>query len=593
MNKQLILFCVFVLLQAKAYAGDGCDSGAPGPLNLAFVAWLENRRTNVNFVAECAIVPSPIAEPDQSVKGARKRLLGAALEFPAKYDSRSLGFALPVRDQGSDGTCWAHSGLAALEWNILKIEGRVVDFSENNLANRHGFDYEGWSRGNPDMVAAYLLRWDGPVLEYYDPYPNRGNDFRLPPVRHVQKVCWIPRKNDFLDNDGIKSAVMNYGAVQVAYYHNYSSTYFNAKTASYYYPNNHDTSHLVAIIGWDDDYSKENFIQKPPGDGAYIVRNSWGEYWGEKGHFYVSYYDPTFGQYRMSAYSGSEYPDNYADVYQYDTYGCTGNWGWNRNDGWGANIFTARADDSIAAVGFYAFSAESTYEVRIYTGCDPDNPTSGNLAISQFGELDEAGYNTIALNSIVDVKKGDRFSVVLHISSPDINYPLALEWRTEGYTGNVTANVGESFRSGNGTSWYDFTDGDRVCSFCMKAYTKPNAQQTTHTLGAKMPHAWLDDYPEILHGQCGGNYERAALAKGKNGRTLYESYIAKLDPSSTNSDLQVSIDFDKNHNVLIDYAPKWSDRKYEVLGTTSLSDMAVWEPANPSHHFFKVRVELP
>lgn len=599
MDKKLLSVCLCsMVFLMDAQASTEYDTGAPGPINPRFVQWLENKRTNGISAASCAIVPEPIVMPTRrdtmlrSGNSNTRLTSGASLSYPSFYDSRASGFSLPVRNQGSEGTCWAHSGLAALEWNVLKTEGRVMDFSESNIANRHGFDYDGWQWGNGDMVSAYFLRWDGPILEYYDRYPNK-NIVVVAPARHVQKVCWIAPKSEPLDNNEIKRAIMKYGAVQVAYYSNTASKYYNAKTASYYYPTSHDTSHLVTIIGWDDNYPKENFATVPDGNGAYIVRNSWGESWGCDGHFYVSYYDKTFGQYRMYAYSGSDYPDNYADVYQYDTYGCTGNWGWNRNDGWGANIFTAKSDDSIAAVGFYAFSEGSTYEIRVYTGCYESNPTSGTLALSQEGELEEAGYNTIPLITTVDVMKGQRFSVVLHISSPDVNYPLALEWRTEGYTGNVTANAGESFRSGNGTDWYDFTDGDRTCSFCMKAYTTPKARAMTQNAIARMPCSWLDDYPEILHETCGGDYEKAAVSEGRNGRTLYDSYVAKLDPTSTNSDLKVSIDFDEFHNVVIDYAPKWEDRRYEIVGKTNLIDTADWASTNSAHRFFRVKVEIP
>jgi hypothetical protein len=54
-------------------------------------------------------------------------------------------------------------------------------------------------------------------------------------------------------------------------------------------------NHGVTIVGWDDNYSVKNFLadKQPPADGAWIVRNSWGEDYGNEGYFYLSYYDQT------------------------------------------------------------------------------------------------------------------------------------------------------------------------------------------------------------------------------------------------------------------------------------------------------------
>ena len=52
-------------------------------------------------------------------------------------------------------------------------------------------------------------------------------------------------------------------------------------------------NHAVSIIGWDDNFSKDNFPlnNRPNSDGAYLAVNSWGKQWGDNGCFWISYED--------------------------------------------------------------------------------------------------------------------------------------------------------------------------------------------------------------------------------------------------------------------------------------------------------------
>ena len=62
-------------------------------------------------------------------------------------------------------------------------------------------------------------------------------------------------------------------------------TYYNPYTYAYSYPGSAGVNHAITLIGWDDNYSRENFnsASNVTSNGAWIARNSWGDDWGEAG----------------------------------------------------------------------------------------------------------------------------------------------------------------------------------------------------------------------------------------------------------------------------------------------------------------------
>ena len=139
------------------------------------------------------------------------------------------------------------------------------------------------------MSTAYLARWTGPILESDDPYNPLSvtSPTNKPVQKHTQEVLFIPNRAGPTDNDNIKWALVNYGAVGSPIEWD-PSYYSNDANAAYYYngPALYG-NHEIAIIGWDDNFDKNKFSSLPTGNGACLAKNSWGTGFGDNGYFYI------------------------------------------------------------------------------------------------------------------------------------------------------------------------------------------------------------------------------------------------------------------------------------------------------------------
>lgn len=399
--------------------------------------------------------------------------------YPAFYDLRTQGKVTLIKNQGPCGSCWSFATYGSLESSLLTSE--TWDFSENNLKNNHGFDLDHCSGGNHHMSTAYLARWGGPVSETDDPY-STTSEISLSGLfaqKHIQDVIFLPDRAGPLDNDTIKQAVMTYGAVYTTMY--WGDSYWNEENDAYYYNGTTYANHAVAIVGWNNDFSKNKFkAPNPPDNGAFIIRNSWGTGFGQNGYFYISYYDSNIG--KGNAVFTAEQTANYNTSYQYDPLGWIGSYGYGSNTGWFANIFTAKSKEQIAAVSFYVASPDSSYEIYIYKDTTAGQPKSSSLAGSKAGTIRSAGYHTIPLDSLIDLYPDQKFSAVVKLSTPGHNYPIPLEYPYFGYSSLATANAGESYVSHDGNSWSDITDSYPNTNVCLKAFTVSQEGTTQYTL---------------------------------------------------------------------------------------------------------------
>lgn len=388
--------------------------------------------------------------------------------YVSYYDLRTRGKVTSVKDQGSCGSCWAFASYGSLESSLMPDQN--FDLSEQNLKNLHGFDVGPCSGGNAQMATAYLSRWDGPVMESKDPY-DLSNVYSPSSnaVKHVQEVIFLPTRKSSLDNDAIKWALQQYGAVYASMI--WSDTSYNSNNYSYYYTGSSTTGgHGVTIVGWDDNFDSKNFSPAASGNGAFIVKNSWSDSWGEDGYFYISYYDSSFAKRNVNAVFTAEEVNNYDNIYQHDPLGWTSSVGYGDTVVWGANVYTASSDEILEAASFYTTSSGVSYEVFVYT--DPVSGPLGELKSSVSGSFAYPGYHTVVLDDDVSLNSGQKFSVVVKLSTSGYGYPLAMETPLPYlYSSTATSNSDESYIGENGQLWDDITSTFTDANLCIKAFT--------------------------------------------------------------------------------------------------------------------------
>ena len=383
--------------------------------------------------------------------------------LPDKFNLKDYGLVGPVRDQGNMGACWTFATSGALESALLKATGKLYNFSQDNIQNTmlqysiYGVD--GILEGAQQSTGVgYLVNWYGPYptdLDRYDELGKVSTHINMANESiHVQDVVFFPTRQNATDNYIFKKALMDYGAFLVAIYSGENSKYYNETSAARYYNGTKGINHAVTLVGWDDNYPASNFLNPPSGDGAWIIKNSWGTDWGDEGYFYLSYYDTSFNtqnpqQYQYPYYAAYLFNNTvpYNKNYQADA-GQLNNFVDQYK--YFSNTYTALEDDLIAAVGTYFDSEGVDYEFDIYV--------NGVLKHTQNGVSPFAGYHTIKLTQYIPISANDTFKVVFKNSS------LPFESNSRHHH---KENV--SFGSVDGVNWEDLAK-DNVTAI-LKVYT--------------------------------------------------------------------------------------------------------------------------
>jgi C1A family cysteine protease len=408
--------------------------------------------------------------------------------YPEKFDQRNASYITSIKDQKTTSLCWAFSSIGAVETLLGKSMGTKLDLSVANTAytlsnkSKDGYNRGLFDPGNFNMSAAYMSGGQGPVLESSDPLSGLYNGTVGQKAASVANIMAF--ETLVYQISAIKDRVQKYGTVVTAMYvegNGQTSAFYNSKSSAYYMASaSKIPNHIVQIIGWDNNYDANNFTTKPPMDGAWIVRNSWGEGFGDKGYNYISYADNTIAK-TLNAVTKIEFPEPDETLYSHDPYGQVGSINYNSQTAWTANTFVSLyKNETLSAVSFYSSNVSVNYEIWL--------SETGNLSQKkklQSGTTSSAGYTTVKLQTPVALPY-QNFAVIVKMNANGAVVSLPIEKNLDKYLSAATSKPGQSFSSKDGVEWEDISSKIANANLCVRAWTKSAEAAKNNPLSAEV-----------------------------------------------------------------------------------------------------------
>jgi C1A family cysteine protease len=193
--------------------------------------------------------------------------------IPDSYSLIEEGYVVPVVNQ-AHGTCWANTGAQVMRYDLMVTSGADLDINVNDFVRlsfsadpeegREGF----YSNNGPDIGGTHQL-----IVATATGYGIDG--------------YFLTEANDYsaASREVIQEKIMTRGALSldITVDEHYIRSIRNNATLNIPDEKSEDITHVVTIVGWDNNFSADEFDPPASGNGAWLIQDSQGSNFGDNG----------------------------------------------------------------------------------------------------------------------------------------------------------------------------------------------------------------------------------------------------------------------------------------------------------------------